>query len=71
MTRRSAPQGASPERRRQASSATDCSAPPPDHDYDRWALELEGYTSDPLTADEWGAICLAESRDVALSEAAP
>lgn len=37
-------------------------------DYDLAAPEALGYSTDPLTADEWGAICLAESRDVSLSE---
>ena len=36
-----------------------------EHDYDLMCPDLEGYTSDPLTADEWGAICLAEARDLA------
>lgn len=44
--------------------------PPPDPTYDDEAPELEGYETDPLTADEWSAICLAESRDVALAEVA-
>lgn len=36
--------------------------PPPDVDYDDHAPELEGYTSDPLTADLWAAICMAADR---------
>lgn len=42
-----------------------------DVEYDLAAPEALGYESDPLTADEWSAICLAESRDVALTELAP
>ena len=45
--------------------------PPPDPDYDDEAPELEGYESDPLTADMWAAICRSEAQDIALSEVAP
>lgn len=38
--------------------------PPPDLEYDE-LVDLEGYETDPLTADEWAAICLAEARDLA------
>lgn len=33
--------------------------------YDLEAPEAAGYSSDPLTADEWSAIWRAESRDLA------
>ena len=44
----------------------DFTPPPPDHDYDEKVTDpAEVVTTDPLTADEWGAICLAEARDLA------
>lgn len=35
---------------------------PPDPDYDLEAGDASGYTSDPLTADRWAALCLAVDR---------
>lgn len=39
--------------------------PPPDLEYAEKVGDAAGYSTDPLTADEWAAICLAEARDLA------
>lgn len=71
MTRERAPKGPSPKPAAKRKLAGDSTPPPPDPEYDAAAGDLEGYTSDPLTADAWAAICMAEQRDIALSEVAP
>lgn len=70
-TRRSGPKAAPQTPAKKSNTDDTTTAPPADPTYDDEAPELEGYTSDPLTADEWSAVCLAESRDIALSEVAP
>lgn len=40
----------------------DSTPPPPDPEYDDGAPELEGYETDPLTADWWAAVSLAADR---------
>ena len=40
----------------------DSTPPPPDPEYDEQAVDLEGFTTDPLTADRWAALCLAADR---------
>ncbi len=36
--------------------------PPPDPEYDLLTGEPAGYTTDPLTADWWAAVCRAVDR---------
>ena len=71
MNERSGPKAApqTPAKKSDQQRSSRYTPPPPDPEYDA-LVDLEGYESDPLTADEWGAICLAESRDVALAEVA-
>lgn len=73
MNERSGPKAApqTPAKKSDDQCSSRYTPPPPDPEYDDDAPELEGYETDPLTADEWSAICLAESRDLALGEVAP
>lgn len=65
-----APRGAAPRTPAKESDTTKGTPPPPDPTYDDDAPELEGYESDPLTADHWSALCLAADRGE-LAEVAP
>ncbi len=65
------PRGAAPRTPAKESDTPKGTRADVDVEYDLAAPEALGYESDPLTADEWSAICLAESRDVALTELAP
>ena len=40
----------------------DSTPPPPDPEYDDLVPDAVGYTSDPLTADWWAAVCRAVDR---------
>lgn len=42
----------------------DSTPPPPDHEYDEQAIDLEGHEPDHLAADWWTATCLAVERGV-------
>lgn len=65
-TRRSGPNGTASHRTPARESEHHNSTPPPaDPEYDLAVGDASGYTSDPLTADEWAAVCMAEARDLA------
>lgn len=66
MTRRSGPQAAprTPAKKSNRKRSTCYKPGPPDAEYDD-LTEALGYSSDPITADEWAAICMAEARDLA------